>query len=338
MSDLSLDVKAELVTDSSACKGLCSRRGAGRIRHIHCPALWLQHAVARRQIAITRRAGKDLAPDVGTKAGIPEDTVRRLLGMFGLAKGEGRAKQALNMAGRQAKAWRRGYVTFARPILNDVHSSHALSTKLCSDCVGCHFVTIGCLAPKKCLENGQRYFFNCSSQFRVTCVFCLQFASFLSFSLKWFGTAGSLLFCNSRCNMCELGTLIFLVLHCLSWKVDRLRIHPVQNFNLLVSVFSHLIMLEVWWSCQWIAWRWHLATRRSWWIQRSSTDSMMSHSHLCQESSHGHQRHLHTSFCIFFIVNNPWNNNFYSLISFKTHMLWTSWISAIVSLLIILFF
>ena len=63
-----------------------------------------QHAVARRQIAITRRAGKDLAPFVGTKAGIPEDTMWRLLGMFGLAKGEGRAKQALNMAGRQAKA------------------------------------------------------------------------------------------------------------------------------------------------------------------------------------------------------------------------------------------
>ena len=104
MSDLSLDVKAELVTDSSACKGLCSRRGAGKIRHIHCPALWLQHAVARRQIAITRRAGNNLTPDVGTKAGIPGDTMWRLLGMFGLAKGEGRAKQALNIAGRQAEA------------------------------------------------------------------------------------------------------------------------------------------------------------------------------------------------------------------------------------------
>ena len=104
MSDLSLEVKAELVTDSSACKGLCSRRGSGKIRHIHCPALWLQHAVARRQIAITQHAGKDLAPDVGTKAGIPEDTMWRLLGMFGLARGEGRAKQALNMAGRQAEA------------------------------------------------------------------------------------------------------------------------------------------------------------------------------------------------------------------------------------------
>ena len=30
VSDLSVQVKAELVTDSSACKGLCSRRGAGK--------------------------------------------------------------------------------------------------------------------------------------------------------------------------------------------------------------------------------------------------------------------------------------------------------------------
>ena len=100
LSDLSLEVMAELVTDSSACKWLCSRRGAMKNRHIHCPALWLQHTAARRQIAITRRAGKVLTPDVGTKAGILEDTMWRLLGMFGLVKGEGRAKQALNMAGR----------------------------------------------------------------------------------------------------------------------------------------------------------------------------------------------------------------------------------------------
>ena len=39
LPDLSLEVKAELATDISACKGLCSRRGAGKIRHIHCPAL-----------------------------------------------------------------------------------------------------------------------------------------------------------------------------------------------------------------------------------------------------------------------------------------------------------
>ena len=103
MSDLSLHVKAELVTGSSACKLLGSRRGAGRIRHIHCPALWLQHAVARRQIAITRRAGKDLAPGVGTKAGIPETPCGDCWECLDWPR-EGRAKQALNMAGRQAQA------------------------------------------------------------------------------------------------------------------------------------------------------------------------------------------------------------------------------------------
>ena len=56
LSELSLEVKAELVTYISACKGLCSRRGAGEIRHIHCPALWLQHAVERRQIGIQAAA------------------------------------------------------------------------------------------------------------------------------------------------------------------------------------------------------------------------------------------------------------------------------------------
>ena len=43
---------------------------------------------------------------------------------------------------------------------------------------------------------------------------------------------------------------------------------------------------------------------------------MMSHSHLCPKSSHGHQRHLHTSFFTFLIVGSgallvvvdrPWN-------------------------------
>ena len=92
----------------------------------------------------------------GTKAGIPEDTMWRLLGTFGLAKGDGRAKQALNVAGRQAKAWGHGYDNVCTTLSESqcewrVHSSHVLSTKLCSDCVGCPFVVHCCLAPKKCL-------------------------------------------------------------------------------------------------------------------------------------------------------------------------------------------
>ena len=46
-------------------------RGAGKIRHIHCPALWLQHAVARRQIAITQRAGKKLSSRCRDQGGHP---------------------------------------------------------------------------------------------------------------------------------------------------------------------------------------------------------------------------------------------------------------------------
>ena len=96
MKDLGMEVDAELVTDSTACKGLCSRRGAGKIRHIHCPALWLQHAIARRMLSIRKRPGKDLAPDVGTKAGIASVQMWRLLGSFGIVKEQGRAKLTLD--------------------------------------------------------------------------------------------------------------------------------------------------------------------------------------------------------------------------------------------------
>ena len=116
MPDLSLEVKAELVTDSSACKGLCSRRGAGKIRHIHCPTLPFQHAVARRQIAITRRAGKDLAPDVGSGHSRRHHVAQ--LGKFGLAKGKGRAKHVEH--GRWASG---GLSTWLRDVcttLNDL--------------------------------------------------------------------------------------------------------------------------------------------------------------------------------------------------------------------------
>ena len=104
MLDLSLKVEAELVTDSSACKGLCSTLGAGKIGTSIGLRSVFNTPWHDDRLGLLGRAGKDLAPDVGTKAGIPEDTMWRLLGMFGLAKGEGRAKQALNMADRQAMA------------------------------------------------------------------------------------------------------------------------------------------------------------------------------------------------------------------------------------------
>ena len=92
------DVTAILATDSSAAKGMASRRGAGTVRHIHCPALWLQHAVARRQMKLQKRDGKTLPPDVGTKAGIPAAHVWELLKQWGVERATGRAAAQLAAA------------------------------------------------------------------------------------------------------------------------------------------------------------------------------------------------------------------------------------------------
>ena len=84
MRDLGLDVETTLATDSTACKGLASRRGAGKVRHIQTPTLWLQHAVVRKDLKVIKKPGKELPPDVGTKATVSAVQVWSLLADFGV--------------------------------------------------------------------------------------------------------------------------------------------------------------------------------------------------------------------------------------------------------------
>ena len=44
------------------------RRGTGRIRHLHCPKLWLQQRVVSVEICTEKRKGEHNATDTGTKA------------------------------------------------------------------------------------------------------------------------------------------------------------------------------------------------------------------------------------------------------------------------------
>ena len=53
------------------------------MRHIDCPALWLQHAIARRKIQNEKQAGSTLSADGGMKAGIPAWKMWELLTRFG---------------------------------------------------------------------------------------------------------------------------------------------------------------------------------------------------------------------------------------------------------------
>jgi hypothetical protein len=91
IADLGRSFTGVLITDSTVAKGLASRRGAGNVRHIHCPALWVQGAVARKQFSLKKRAGKELSADIGTKATVSGSDMWNLLGRFGCRRATGRS-------------------------------------------------------------------------------------------------------------------------------------------------------------------------------------------------------------------------------------------------------
>ena len=57
-----------LGTDSSSAKSIMERRGARRIRHLHCPMLQMQERVDSGEIRTEKRKGEHNAADIGTKA------------------------------------------------------------------------------------------------------------------------------------------------------------------------------------------------------------------------------------------------------------------------------
>ena len=57
----------EIKLDATAVRAIAMRRGAGRIRHIATPTLWLQRLVINGDIKMTRVGGNDNCADLGTK-------------------------------------------------------------------------------------------------------------------------------------------------------------------------------------------------------------------------------------------------------------------------------
>ena len=60
-------VKPRVREDATASKARASRRGVERVRHLHTQVLWVQEAVARRELTIARVPGSRLPADLGTK-------------------------------------------------------------------------------------------------------------------------------------------------------------------------------------------------------------------------------------------------------------------------------
>ena len=60
-------VKHRVRVDATASKAMASRRGVGRVRHIHTKVLWVQKAVARRELTNAKVLGCQNPADLGTK-------------------------------------------------------------------------------------------------------------------------------------------------------------------------------------------------------------------------------------------------------------------------------
>ena len=68
LSDMGIDKKLHVLTDSSAAKGIASRRGLGKVRHIEVNQLWIQDKVAQGEIELVKVPGNANIADALTKA------------------------------------------------------------------------------------------------------------------------------------------------------------------------------------------------------------------------------------------------------------------------------
>ena len=60
-------LQLEVLTDSSAAKGIATRRGLGKVRHIDTCQLWVQHEVHQGNIKLIKVKGTNNLADTMTK-------------------------------------------------------------------------------------------------------------------------------------------------------------------------------------------------------------------------------------------------------------------------------
>ena len=86
-----------LESDSAAAKGICSRIGLGRIRHLSTTLLWLQGYIEKKLIEIRKVLGPENSADLGTKD-VGEAIIRKMLSKCSFEERSGRHPLALRAA------------------------------------------------------------------------------------------------------------------------------------------------------------------------------------------------------------------------------------------------
>jgi hypothetical protein len=96
LRDMGVDIETPLDEkfDATAGIGIASRRGAGRISHIHTPTLWLQRAVNDGRASISKVPGDRSPADLGTKF-LDRTTIEMIWNQCGFVALKGRSGIAL---------------------------------------------------------------------------------------------------------------------------------------------------------------------------------------------------------------------------------------------------
>ncbi len=89
-ADLGIELRSRMFTDSVAAKGIMTRRGLGKLRHIEVGYLWLQDVVAEKRVLVHKVKSEDNPADLGTKH-LPGDVIQRHLRTLGFHFESGRS-------------------------------------------------------------------------------------------------------------------------------------------------------------------------------------------------------------------------------------------------------
>ena len=97
MADLGHKFELEILTDASAAKGIASRRGLGKTRHVAVHFLWVQERVRNGDLMVSKVWGSDNPADLLTKY-LTRDKMDRCMLTFGLEYKDGRSAEAPEVA------------------------------------------------------------------------------------------------------------------------------------------------------------------------------------------------------------------------------------------------
>ena len=88
-ADWGLKVDVRVLSDSSAARGICSRRGLGKTRHVQTRYLWIQEKVSNKEIRVEAVHTQSNLSDLCTKP-LPQEVCLKHMGTMGFEFQEGR--------------------------------------------------------------------------------------------------------------------------------------------------------------------------------------------------------------------------------------------------------